>query len=265
MDDDSNAYETIVYETVAEHVVRITLNRPASANALSAQLFGELDDALTRLERYETRAWILTGAPRTDGRPWFSAGADLKDALSPSSTSHSRTPSVDPRRVVNRIDDMLIPSIAAVSGFCTTGALELALACDIRIASESARFCDWHLKTTGLGIGQWGAAVRLSRLIGPDAAKDMLLTGDEVSGADALRIGLVTRCVADSDLDAAALEVATTIASRPRRGVRTTLGFLGLQASMTKNEAMRWAELTPDLMGLELRPFSDAAERFNQR
>lgn len=248
--------DAIRYEELTGDVVRLTLHRPSAANALDARLFGQLDAALTRIEAAGAKAWILAGAPRTDGRPWFSAGADLKQAL------QGEPPHVDPKAVIDRIDDMLVPSVAAIAGFCTTGALELVLACDIRIAATSARFCDWHLKTTGLGIGRWGAAVRLSRLIGLGPATDMLLTGDEVTGADALRLGLVTRCVDDAELEQAAVDVATTIASRPRRGVRTTLGFLHLQAGMTENEALRWADLTPELMGLELRPLRDTASRF---
>jgi enoyl-CoA hydratase/carnithine racemase len=169
---------------------------------------------------------------------------------------------VDPARLVDRIDDMLTPSIAVIGGVCTTGALELALACDLRIAGTSARLSDWHLKRTGLGIGAWGLAARLSRLVGVDKAKELLLLSEEVDGAQAARIGLVNRVVPDADLDAVALDMATTIASRPRRGVRTTLGYLATQADMSKREAIHWAQLTPGFMGLQLRPFSDAASRY---
>jgi enoyl-CoA hydratase/carnithine racemase len=242
----------------AEHVLRVQLARPEVANALNAELFEELDQVLTRIESDDDiHVWLLTGAPRTDGRPWFSAGADLKQ------TEAARR--VDPRAVVDRVDDLLKPSIAVIAGFCTTGALELATACDLRVAAESARLSDWHLKATGLGIGQWGAAVRLARLVGVDKAKELLLTGHEVTGVEAERIGLVTQAVPDEELDDVALAMASTIASMPRKGVRATLGFLQLQQDMTKHDALRWADLTPELMGLELRPFRDAAERFTRR
>jgi enoyl-CoA hydratase/carnithine racemase len=164
--------------------------------------------------------------------------------------------------VIDRVDDLLKPSIAVIAGVCTTGALELAMACDLRIAAESARLSDWHLKQTGLGIGAWGSAARLSRLVGVDKAKELLLLGEEVSGTEAERIGLVNKAVPDDDLMPEALRWAAIIADRPRRGVRATLGFLQLQADMSKQEALRWAQLAPGYMGLELRPFEDAAQRF---
>jgi enoyl-CoA hydratase/carnithine racemase len=117
-------------------------------------------------------------------------------------------------------------------------------------------------RRTGLGIGAWGSAARLSRLVGVDKAKELLLLGEEVSGTEAERIGLVNKAVPDDDLMPEALRWAATIADRPRRGVRATLGFLQLQADMSKQEALRWAQLTPGYMGLELRPFQDAAQRF---
>jgi enoyl-CoA hydratase/carnithine racemase len=253
-------YECIRYEMATEHVARIVLSRPEAANALSLDLFAELADAVERIVHDDdVRAWVLTGAPRTDGRPWFSAGADLK--MTPPRTGRA----VDPARVVDRIDDLLKPSIAVIAGVCTTGALELAMACDLRLAAESARLSDWHLKATGLGIGAWGSAVRLSRLVGVDKAKELLLTGIEVSGTEAARIGLVNRAVPDGRLDEEGLELAAAIAAMPPKGVRTTLGFLAMQEDRSKGDALRWADLTPDWMGVQLRPFQDAAARFERR
>jgi enoyl-CoA hydratase/carnithine racemase len=147
-----DGYESLRYEAAAEHVVRIVLDRPEAANALSPALFAELDDALDRIEHDDdVRVWIITGAPRTDGRPWFSSGADLKAALEALPAGRR---AVDPADVIDRIDALLKPSIAVIDGFCSTGALELALACDLRLAGDSARLSDWHLKVTGLGIGQ---------------------------------------------------------------------------------------------------------------
>ena len=250
----------ILYDVVADHVVRVTLNRPEAANALSIDLFAELNDALDRIERDDdVRVWMITGAPRPDGRAWFSAGADFKGA------AEAPKRFVNPRDVINRIDDMLKPSIAVVGGFCTTGALELVMACDIRLAARSASLSDWHLKATGLGIGQWGSAVRLSRLVGVDRAKELLLTGREIPGEEAERIGLVHRCVADDQLDATALEMANAIAAMPPKGVRTTMGFLAVADGMSKHDALDFADRAPAFMGLSLRPFADAAARFETR
>lgn len=251
-------FQTIDVERPAEHVARVVLNRPDTANALNATMLDELSAAVDLIEADDDiRVWILTGAPRPDGRPCFSAGVDMKEALAGAAPSR-----VDPAALVDRIDDLLKPSLAVIGGVCTTGALELVLACDIRISARSARLSDWHLKRSGLGIGAWGLAARLSRLVGVDKAKELLLLSEEIDGDEAARIGLVNRSVDDDQLDAVALQMAGTIAGHPRRGVRTTLGYLQLQAEMSKREAIRWGGLTPGFMGLTLRPFEDAAARF---
>jgi enoyl-CoA hydratase len=249
-------YETLVLDRPADHVARVTLSRPDAANAISSRMLDELADVVHLVDTDDdVRVWILTGAPRSDGRPWFSAGVDMREATA--GPVERRT---DPVALLQRIDDSLTPSIAAIDGVCTTGALELVLACDLRIAARTARLSDWHLKVSGLGIGAWGMAPRLSRLVGVDKAKELLLLSAEVDGEEAARIGLVNRVV--DDAGAEALEIATTIGGYPRRGVRTTLGYLQLQAGMSKHEAMRWADLAPEFMGLQLRPFEDAANRF---
>jgi enoyl-CoA hydratase/carnithine racemase len=251
-------------ERPSEHVAVVVIDAPAVANALNGRFFAELSVAMDTIEQDDAiRAWLLTGAPRADGRPWFSSGADLSEAAGGrGSGAGPNGPAIQPAAVIDRVDDLLKPSIAVIAGVCTTGALELAMACDVRIAAESARLSDWHLKRTGLGIGDWGSAARLSRLVGVDKAKELLLLGEEISGAEAERIGLVNKAVPDEDLMPAALRWAAAIAGRPRRGVRATLGFLQLQADMSKHEALRWAQLTPGYMGLKLRPFDDAAHRF---
>ncbi|WP_054679652.1 enoyl-CoA hydratase/isomerase family protein [Microbacterium sp. No. 7] len=254
-------YRNLLVDSPVPHVLRVTLNRPRVANALSHALMSELRDVVERI-RHDTgiHAWILTGAPREDGRPCFSAGADMKEAMSPDAPP--RFPGAE---LANAIDDLLTPSIAVIDGVCTTGALELALAFDLRLASDRARLTDQHMERSGLAMGAWGLAARMSRLVGVDKTKELLLLSEEVSGTEAERIGLVNRVYPADELMDAALAIAGRIAGMPRRGVRATLGYLGTQADMSKHDAIRWAELTPEYMGLTLRPFKDAASRFFNR
>lgn len=252
-------YECLLYDRPAEHVARIALHRPGAANALSTRLLLELRDAVGRvLEDDSVRAWILTGAPRADGRPMFSAGVDMKDAVS----DHEKFERADGRGLVDLIDNAVKPSIAVIDGICTTGGLEVALACDLRFASPRAQLSDWHMKRSGLGIGAWGSAARLSRLVGLDRAKEILLTSRVVGGEEAAAIGLVHRVVAEDELMESALETAGQIAGMPPRGVRATLGYLQLQAHLSTQESIHLGTFAPELMGIRRRPFSDAAERF---
>ena len=253
-------YETIKYETVEEHIVLLTLNRPEKLNALNRALFEELDDAVQKIERdQDVLVYMVTGAPRTDGRPMFTAGADLKPPAGMGPTPHWLA-----NDVINHIDTMRTPSIAVIDGFCTTGGMELILACDLRIASSTAQFCDWHLKNTGAGIGGWGAATRLSRTVGLSKAKEMLLTGMIVDGEEARRIGLVNRTFSSERLMDGALEVARSIAGMRPDGIRLTMGFLEMQMDMDLHQALRWADVAPSYMGIKRR-FDDMTERFEQR
>ena len=253
-------YETIKYETVEEHIVLLTLNRPEKLNALNRALFEELDDAVQKIERdQDVLVYMVTGAPRTDGRPMFTAGADLKPPAGMGPTPHWLA-----NDVINQIDTMRTPSIAVIDGFCTTGGMELILACDLRIASSTAQFCDWHLKNTGAGIGGWGAATRLSRTVGLSKAKEMLLTGMIIDGEEARRIGLVNRTFSSERLMDGALEVARSIAGMRPDGIRLTMGFLEMQMDMDLHQALRWADVAPSYMGIKRR-FDDMTERFEQR
>jgi enoyl-CoA hydratase/carnithine racemase len=241
-------YSFIAVDQPRPFVTRIILNRPDRANALSRSMFAEIDRAFETARLDGTRSIVLTGAGRPDGRPWFSAGADLSEQ-DPAAARDG----VDPAATIDRIDASLIPVIAAIDGLCTTGALELALACDMRIAASSARFADVHLAKVGNAIGGWGMATRLSRLIGVDRAKEFLLLGEEVSADEALRIGLVNRVSSSDDLLPIALDMASTIADRRPDGVRLSMAFFETHSDMAKHEALRWASTISDVMGIERR------------
>ncbi|MET0197390.1 MAG: enoyl-CoA hydratase/isomerase family protein [Rhodococcus fascians] len=253
------SYRYLTVTRPVPNVAMVAMNRPEAANAINRAMLAELADALRSIAADErVHAWILTGSPRTDGRLWFSAGADMKEALKPDYDG----PRVTGREVCDLIDDMLTPSIALIGGVCTTGALELAMACDVRIVATGAELSDYHLARTGMAIGAWGAAARLSRLVGVDKAKEILLLSATMTGEEAVRIGLANRVVPDDALITEGLAIASTIAAMPRKGVRTTLGYLAMQAGLSKHEAIQLADRTPELMGVKLRPFGDAASRF---
>ena len=130
-------YEFIRFEEPIPHVARVTLQRPERLNALHAPLLDELAHAVGRIERGPgIRVWILTGAPRSDGRPCFAAGVDLR------SFSEGKGVTVEQGlRLTQRIDDLRVPSIAAIDGVCTTGAAELVLACDFRVVEIGRASC----------------------------------------------------------------------------------------------------------------------------
>ena len=190
-----------------DRVRTLTLNRPQSRNALSAELrrrfFGALRDAEADAD---VDVVIVTG---TD--PVFCAGLDLKEL-----GDTSQLPDISPQW-----PPMTKPVIGAINGAAVTGGLEIALYCDILIASEQARFADTHARV-GL-LPTWGLSVRLPQKVGVGMARRMSLTGDYLSAADALRAGLVTEVVAHDDLLPTARQVAASIVGNNQNAVRALL------------------------------------------
>ncbi len=182
----------IVIERVPEGYAIITLNRPAAMNALSQQLRAELARAITELEADPAvRVLILTGAGRA-----FTAGLDLKElGASDPSTAVFGQAVPDPVTALRRFSG---PVIGAINGVAITGGFELALACDILLASSEARFADTHARV-GVMPG-WGLSQRLSRAIGIYRAKELSLTGNFLSAQQACDWGLVNRVVAPEEL-----------------------------------------------------------------
>ena len=194
-----------------EHVVILTLNRPEALNALSAELVRAVVRALrTADEDDSVAAIILTG----QGDRAFTAGMDLKEAAA--TTTPLAGPDEDPAAAIARCRT---PIIVAVNGLCITGGMEIMVACDIVIASRTARFADTHVKV-GLLPG-WGISQRLARQIGPQRAKEISLTGAFVSAERAFEIGLVNRVVDPADLMTTALSIARDIAASDTGIVQT--------------------------------------------
>jgi enoyl-CoA hydratase/carnithine racemase len=182
----------LVLRTDAQGVVTLTLNRPEKLNALNVALFEALDAHLTDIERAPVGVVLLRGAGRC-----FSAGHDLGDIASgerlprPNYQSH----------VIERLAGLPLPVITAVHGHCYTGALEVALAGDIILAAESARFADTHAKWALTPV--WGLSQRLPRRIGTYKAREMMFTCRTYSGRQAEAMGLANQCAPDAEFDAA--------------------------------------------------------------
>ncbi len=236
-------YETIKYEK-ADGYAMITLNRPEALNALNDVLFHECCDALGDIEKDDTiSVFILTGAPRPDGRPCFCAGGDLKwigkaaaetntggpiETPSPMKlfwkqrvmcpptafdlTKGPQGPEIGPE-TKRRITWSPKISIAAVDGVCTAGGLEMALACDIILASETAQMSDMHVKHLGWGPGTTIAAP-LAYRIGVSRAIELMCTGDPVDGNEAYRIGLANHVYPPDRLIPEAKALAQKLGSR---------------------------------------------------
>lgn len=198
------AFSKIIYETL-DNLARITLNRPERANALDPEMLDEINAAMDRAESDPTvRAVVVRGAGAA-----FSSGFDLKAQM------EARPTGVEEWRPLLRKDfDTVMrfwhcpkPTIAAVRGPCLAGACELALACDISIASEDAFFGEPELKF-GAGI----VVMILPWMVGPKIAKEIILMGeDRISARRALEIGMVNRVVPQEALDAEAMRMARHI------------------------------------------------------
>jgi enoyl-CoA hydratase len=190
-----------------ERVRTLTLNRPQARNALSSALRDRFFSALAHAETDDdVDVVIVTGAD-----PVFCAGLDLKEL-----GGQSALPDISPRW-----PPITKPVIGAINGAAVTGGLELALYCDVLVASEHARFADTHARV-GL-LPTWGLSVRLPQKVGVGLARRMSLTGDYLSAADALRAGLVTEVVAHDQLLPTARQVAASIVGNNQSAVRALL------------------------------------------
>ena len=204
----------LIYE-VRDGVAIVTLNRPAAMNAIDVETRTELRQAWERVAQDDAvRCVLLTGS----GEKAFCTGSDLKNATaSQESFAELTFASKQPVHLLSGMD-FDKPIICAINGYAIGGGLELALACDIRIASEHAQFA---LTEARIGsIPGAGGTQRLPRLIGQSDAMLMLLTGDRVSAVDALRMGLVSRVVPAADLLPQCMEVAQRVASNAPLSVR---------------------------------------------
>ena len=211
-------------------VAILTLNRPEALNALSPNLFVELRAHLEAIAQQpdEIGCVILRGEGRS-----FSAGNDLK-AIQAGKVAPSRHFQAE---TLDLIENMPQAVIASIQGHCYTGSLELAISCDLLIASESAKFADTHGKW-GM-TPTWGMSQRLPRRIGTLRAKEMMYTGRVVSGVESVVLGLANECVADDQLIARTLEVANQIVANSWHTLRADKMLVagGLNRGLTEGLA----------------------------
>ena len=247
------SYEYILVERPAERVATITLNHPPRLNAINGQMLRELDRAVRRIERDdEVRAWLLTGAPRLDGRPCFSAGVDLKAVNEGVRLDRHLGP-----RVTNTIDDMLKPSIAVLDGIASTGAIELALACDFRLVGAHAAISDWHLKHLGSGVGSWGSPARWLSLVGPSVTKEMILTAKVMNADEAVATGFATARYPSEELYGQALDMAGTMAGMNPDGVSQALAHIQQSGARERDHSLTLAT--------QVRHWFGSTETFGER
>ncbi|HWQ79437.1 MAG TPA: enoyl-CoA hydratase-related protein [Anaerovoracaceae bacterium] len=196
-------YNTILFE-VKENIGYVTVNRPNALNALNTEVLSELDHVFRYIDKAEeVKAVIVTGAGRA-----FVAGADIAQ-MSELTTNQGRDMTIQGQRVMELIENVDKPVIAAVNGFALGGGCELSMACDVRIASEKAKFGQPEVN---LGIiPGFGGTQRLPRLVGKGMAKYLIYGAEMIDAAEAYRIGLVQKIVPHDDLIAEAERYAKLV------------------------------------------------------
>jgi enoyl-CoA hydratase len=225
------AYRTVRYErreqAPGEVVGLVTLSRPEVRNAIDQQMIDELGALLDEVEAAgDVRALVLTGA----GDQAFAAGADIAELLERGAEDALRRINA---ALFRRIEEQPVPVVAAINGYALGGGCELAMACDVRVAADTAKLGQPEV---GLGIVPGaGALQRLPRLVGLGKAKELILTGAVVDAHEAERIGLVNRVVPAAELPGAALELAGRIAQQGPLAVRVSK--LALNAAGRPNPA----------------------------
>lgn len=214
-------------------IATVTLNRPEAMNALSRALRHDLAAALVTLDQDDSiRAIILTGA----GERAFTAGLDLKELGADTSNLGAANATAPHDNPVRAIEECRKPVIGAINGVAITGGFEVALACDVLIASTNARFADTHARV-GILPG-WGLSQKLSRLIGIYRARELAFTGNFLDAETACAWGLVNRVVAPADLLTTAHKLARDMAGIDPAMLQSYKALINQGYSLSFGEAM---------------------------
>ena len=193
-------------------VSTVTIDRPDRMNALNAEVLDDLDAALDDAESAGARVLVIRGA----GEEAFVAGADI-GAMAEMSSEEAHALASRGHRTMDRVASFPAPTIAAIDGYALGGGLELALACDLRVASERAVLGQPEVD---LGIMPgWGGTQRLPAIVGEETARRMIYFGERIDAQDAYERGLVGDLVAHDELEAFVADLASDLAERPRRAL----------------------------------------------
>ena len=225
------SYETLLVERRGRVGV-ITINRPDKLNALNIKTRAEGAAALDELREDEgVRVVVITGA----GEKAFVAGADIAEFQG--RTAVTQRDVMTARSLFTAVDTFPKPVIAMINGYCLGGGCELALSCDLRIASDAARFGQPEIK---LGIIPGGGGTqRLTRLVGEGKAMELILTGDMIDAQTAFSLGLVNTVVPAADLEAKTMELANRIAEKSPVALRMAKEAVKTAARANLDEGLR--------------------------
>ncbi|MFX1282545.1 MAG: enoyl-CoA hydratase/isomerase family protein [Promethearchaeota archaeon] len=199
-------YKNLTYE-VTEGIATVTFIREKALNALNTETIEEINQAIEKVKTEKVRVLVFKGSGRA-----FIAGADINEFRG-KTAAQIKSFSLRLQRALNNIELLEIPVIAAINGFCLGGGCELAMACDLRIASSKALFGQPEIKL-GIIPGA-GGTQRLPRLVGKTVAKEMIFLGNNIDSDRAFAIGLVNKVVSPEDLDSTVAELAQKLARGP--------------------------------------------------
>ena len=228
------SYKNIVFEHMEDGIATLTVSRPEKLNAIDRATMAELESAFAYAQNEPTvRGLILTGA----GEKAFVAGADIHELQDMPPVEAARLSDLG-QSVFRRLELMRKPSIAAINGFALGAGLELAMACTIRVAVQSAKL---GLPELRLGlIPGYGGTQRLPRLVGRGKALELMLTGDRIDSGEALRIGLINRIVPAESLLASAREILNTILANGPVAIGLALESVDVGLSSGLEEGLRF-------------------------
>jgi enoyl-CoA hydratase len=227
------SFSHILFEVSADGITTVAINRPEKRNALSPAVIAQLGEAVARAAREpETRALIVTGA----GDKAFIAGADIRE-LAAMSAAEAREMALRGQQILRRLETMGKPSVAAVNGWALGGGLELAMACTVRFASDTARLGQPEVRL-GL-IPGYGGTQRLPRLVGRGRALEMLLAGESVDAAEAYRIGLVNRVVPAAELMEQSREWLRKVLANAPVAVELAMEAVDIGSGMSLDDGLR--------------------------